>query len=795
MRDLTLFAAPMKTYMLERLSSGELPLWTPYVSGGMPFLADPANQMFYPPNAVFFLFSSVGQGLSWFLILHHLFGMLAFAWFCQVLGISRSVAVWGGLAYGLTGYVLSITDNINFLPAVAWAPAALASFCAGQARASYACSALAAICLSMMVLAGDPLNAVITASVFMLLTMNAIVASAVSRKSWLRVALNFPTRHFLVTLGLAGLITAVQVLPAVELAGFSVRQSGLPYEEIAKWSFPFARLIELVQPFFFASNYPTLDFLAKHLYPTMLEPWANSVYLGTIVAWLAVIGMVGTWRGNLVWLSFLVIALLMSFGGNAPYHRLVVENTPFLATQRYPEKLVFWVTLFATLFAAFGAGFLLERRGVVATILARHSLLVKLTLSIAAVVLTTWAFVYLPARAWIWEYAAAVLPIWSARLPVPAGHLQILAAHTILVTAMIVGLAWTSPEWRGRYIAALLVIGVADLAWVHYRFVPLIPRALFSPEVEPYALQKLDASIARGEYRIYFDVVSPGKEINYTEGDLKGKILSEMNPGDEPILRGYAHLYASLFRRDRLQVNSGTPYGVRYLNGRMSPLQPASHLAFEEYLLTKDAGKLMALSNVRYVITAMEPRSPIWDSAEFRTVHTDPERNLRILESERPLPRAMLVPRPMASGDSLLAQLSAIEALNDYRATLVVAERHLSPNEIENDPREAASTTVAVSRPSPEQIEIKGISPYDRAFLLVNESYFRGWKATQRGASVDLVEANLRFMAVAVDEGPFEIELRFEPTYLVPGTVISGLGLVVCVYLLSLAGRRRKGTI
>ena len=59
MRDLTQFAVPMKTYMLERLSSGELPLWTPYVSGGMPFLADPANQVFYPPNAVFFLFFQI----------------------------------------------------------------------------------------------------------------------------------------------------------------------------------------------------------------------------------------------------------------------------------------------------------------------------------------------------------------------------------------------------------------------------------------------------------------------------------------------------------------------------------------------------------------------------------------------------------------------------------------------------------------------------------------------------------------------------------------------------------------
>ena len=52
-RDLSLFAVPMKYFTVERFGAGELPMWIPYVSGGMPFLADPSNQVLYPLNVVF----------------------------------------------------------------------------------------------------------------------------------------------------------------------------------------------------------------------------------------------------------------------------------------------------------------------------------------------------------------------------------------------------------------------------------------------------------------------------------------------------------------------------------------------------------------------------------------------------------------------------------------------------------------------------------------------------------------------------------------------------------------------
>ena len=52
-RDVVSFAAVSKAYWAERVLAGELPLWAPHLGGGMPFLADPANQAFYPANVLF----------------------------------------------------------------------------------------------------------------------------------------------------------------------------------------------------------------------------------------------------------------------------------------------------------------------------------------------------------------------------------------------------------------------------------------------------------------------------------------------------------------------------------------------------------------------------------------------------------------------------------------------------------------------------------------------------------------------------------------------------------------------
>ena len=97
-----------------------------------------------------------------------------------------------------------------------------------------------------------------------------------------------------------------------------------------------------------------------------------------------------------------------------------------------------------------------------------------------------------------------------------------------------------------------------------------------------------------------------------------------------------------------------------------------------------------------------------------------------------------------------------------------------------------------MARPSPEHFAITGDSPYDHAFVLVNESYFGAWKARIEGILQDVVEANVRFMAIPVKKGRFDIELRFESTYLLPGLFISGVGVLACGFFLISAMTKRN---
>jgi hypothetical protein len=782
-RDLALFAVPMKTFMVERLASGELPLWTPHVSAGMPFLADVSNQLFYPLNVVFVLFSSVLEALSWFIALHDLLAMLAFYWLCRATGLSRGVAVWGGMAYGLSGYVLSITDNVNFLPAIAWVPAALAAHSVALSRKSTVFSAVTALCLAAMVLAGDAMNVVLLCGVLLLLSVEAALTERARHGARLLVALRWPLGQLAIAAILAFVITSVQILPTIELAQVTARHTGLVYEEASKWSFPFMRLIELGQPFFFAANFPTFDFLGAGLYPLMAGPWASSVYLGTFTVLLAVIGIATGVRRALVWILVLAPAILMSFGANAPYHQVLFENLPFLATQRYPEKLLFWVTLAACVLAARGAQWLLDRPLDAHSTRPRPGGVLKVAASIAVPMFAAWAFVYVPVHAWIWEEAHLSPHIWSMRLPLVPSHIQVLALHTVIAFALLAALIWIRPRRQRAYLTALLAIGIADLAWVHYGIVPTVPQGLFASRDMPYALQHVIAQKdSPGAYRIYFDVRSPGSDVNYEQLELAAQASNAL--GADMLDRGYVHVYAALFRRDRLQVNSGVERGVQYLNGRMSPLQPAAHLVLEDYLLARDPARLMALSNVRYVVSSIHPANLLWEQRGFVLRHTDTERNLRIFEVDDYLPRALIVPDAVIVGGGFDEALMAVAAIVDPRRTLVV-----SAADDGSDGVAAAATlnagAVTLSRPSPELFVTSGTNPYEHAYLLLNESYFDGWAATLDGAPAKLLRANGRFMAIALGPGAFEATLRYHSTYLAPGAALSLAGVVLCAWLLA----------
>src|SRR5256712_13479748 len=54
-RDALRFFLPIKQYLVERLSAGELPQWLPYEALGRPFIGATHTGVFHPLNALYWL--------------------------------------------------------------------------------------------------------------------------------------------------------------------------------------------------------------------------------------------------------------------------------------------------------------------------------------------------------------------------------------------------------------------------------------------------------------------------------------------------------------------------------------------------------------------------------------------------------------------------------------------------------------------------------------------------------------------------------------------------------------------
>lgn len=88
---------------------------------------------------------------------------------------------------------------------------------------------------------------------------------------------------------------------------------------------------------------------------------------------------------------------------------------------------------------------------------------------------------------------------------------------------------------------------------------------------------------------------------------------------------------------------------------------------------------------------------------------------------------------------------------------------------------------------------------FGRQLLVVNESFYRGWKARIDGADADVIRCYGDFTGVAVDGGRHEVEMRFAPESLRLGSIISlvSAALLASVMIVTAAAGRagRKSAV
>jgi hypothetical protein len=246
--DLLLYFYPLRDFAAQALREGRLPLWNPYTFMGSPFLANSQAGFFYPLNIVM-AWLPVERAVSWSIALHLLIAALgAYALARKGFALSRLASFAAAIAFGLGGYLGAQVEHLNQLQVLAWLPLLLlmamriATGLRDTTRALLLHALALAGVIALMITAGHTQSlyiSLVAAGVVFLAQLLLQPQMNADERRWsknnIRVYLRLSV-FFVLAVMLAVAISAVQLLPTLELSRESARAGGLSFGEAASFS-------------------------------------------------------------------------------------------------------------------------------------------------------------------------------------------------------------------------------------------------------------------------------------------------------------------------------------------------------------------------------------------------------------------------------------------------------------------------------------------------------------------------------------------------------------------------------
>lgn len=356
-RDFGHFAYPLAHYQRECFWRGEIPLWNPYNSCGLPHLAQ-WNAMCLYPGALIYLLGPMPWALGWFSLAHLLLAgagayRLAHHWTGN-----RFAASVAGLAFAFNGFTLHAVMWPNNIAALAWAPW-LWLLVERASREGGRTVLLAALIGAMQMLTGAPEIILFT----WLLAAPLALLAGIANFQFSILNFKFPALRLAGVVSLVTLLCSAQLLPFLDLLRHSHRT--LAYDDNL-YAMPLWGWANFFVPLFRM----TPDRLG--VFTHLDQQWTSSYYPGIGILALAALAV---WRRRepRVWL-LAVVALLgvwLAMGHNAFLLDWLKALCPPLGFIRFPIKYVLLPLMVLPFLAAMGMAVLRQPESF-ATQPARH---------------------------------------------------------------------------------------------------------------------------------------------------------------------------------------------------------------------------------------------------------------------------------------------------------------------------------------------------------------------------------------------------------------------------------------
>ena len=337
------------------MRSGELPLWNPLAGMGAPLLANYQSALLYPPTWAYFVLAAIGGlplmawGQALLVAAHLAWAGWGMGLLIRRLGKSELAQTVGGLAFGLSGYLVARAHFLSVNAAVAWLPwILLVAYELVHDPKSKRLVLKLALVLAMQWLAGHAQIAWYT----LILTVAWIAFWA--WKSKRLSGLGNAAIRFAIAGLLAFCFSAVQLLPTAEYLMNSQRSSQVDFAQAATYSFWPWRLIGLVAPNFYGNP-------AHGDYRGYGNFWEDAIYIGFLPFLLAVAALLiarkkKEHRALVVFLAVLApVSFVFALGNNTPLYEWLFKSIPTFSIFQSPTRFSIWMVFAFALLAALAA--------------------------------------------------------------------------------------------------------------------------------------------------------------------------------------------------------------------------------------------------------------------------------------------------------------------------------------------------------------------------------------------------------------------------------------------------------
>lgn len=334
---------PWRILSIELLKSGTLPLWNVFSFAGNPLLANVQSAALYPLNILFFFIEARWAWIVYIMVQPILATLFMYI-FIRSLELSKVAAVFSGIAFAFTGYMMVwfemgiIGHALLWLPFILWG---ITKFITTQKKSYIIFSALGITC---SLLAGHSQ----TTAYVLIFSFAYLIYCGWNQltKRFLLIGLTF------LTLGIS--LAAIQIVPGFELNLNSPRDAISSTRTFHKFITPPSHIAMLFAPDFFG-NPATNNFWGKD-YGEFMS------YNGVVALIFSVIGFYVYRKKKIVKLCmfFAIVAILIAF---VPFiaHLVFISNIPILSTG-LPSRTLVLLGIAFSIVSAFGIEALVKHK-------------------------------------------------------------------------------------------------------------------------------------------------------------------------------------------------------------------------------------------------------------------------------------------------------------------------------------------------------------------------------------------------------------------------------------------------